>query len=234
MRTLRLSLSLLSYMDDLEFLAAALAANPETADLAPGVEKSIADCEVVFGKERAARREVTRADAVVAIRDSALDTTTQRLAGLVFIEANQDRKSTFYRRIFPTAPSEFVRQGLRRQAQLTIDVMVPELRKLPDSSSLKPFAAQLETHCKGAVEAIDARGKAMGARGMVAVDVEDWKSGVNKMRTQVYAELFTRAVGKGYPRTWADAFFRPASDTDRAANEEPTPPAPEPSPNPEP
>jgi hypothetical protein len=226
MRQLSKNYSLATFLDELEFTEAALSADEESADLAPQVASQIAEWPGVYAKEREARRAVTRADAVVAVRNGALDSTTSKFSGVALVEANQDRKSVFFRRFFPVPASEFVRKNLRVQAQQTLEVMVPEIAKLVDSSPLKPFGTRLEKLSRLAIEALDARSKAMGARGMASADVEEWKDGVNRLRSSLHAELLKRAAEKGYPKSWSETFFH--ADSERSAEPKASDPEPEP------
>lgn len=225
MRQIRLSNSLHVYARDLNYLEAAVNADPDTRDLAPSVASQRATWLPIFEKESEAERAVVQFDALVTVRDAQVDALTTKVGGLALLEANQDRKSAFFRRICPMPPSQLVALGLRRQCQHTIDSMIPELRKLPDSSPLKAMAEPLAQACTSAIESLEGRGKAMGARGVVANEVEEWKEGTNRFRSAIYAELLKRAAEKGYPKSWADRFFRPAPGIREAVDEDVSEPA---------
>jgi hypothetical protein len=211
MRQLSLAASLSAYLDDLEYTEAALHAEPETAELAAPFHEAIAQWPDIFQRQRGAWRAIIRADAVAAVRDGQLDQTTRRFGGGVLMEAGQDRKSTFFRRFFPMAPSEFIRQGLRTQCERTRDVILPELEKLDASSPLRTFAKPLGDGVKAALAALTARSKAKGEAAIAAADVEEWKEGINQLRRSTYAELMKRAADQKYPREWPEMFFRSAS-----------------------
>lgn len=179
----------------------------------------------MFTKERAGRREVVRADAVVQVRDGQLDRTTLRFGGQLLVEANRDRKSPLFRRYFPFAPSEYVRQPLRVQCEHTLDVVAKELEKLDKKSPLRPYGATLETQAKAALSALSARTQAKAARGTNASYVEEWKEDVNRLRLSTYAALLQIAADNSYGKAWADTFFMTAS---RAEKEEPASPTPAP------
>ena len=223
MHQIPIDLSLFSFLDDLEFTDAGLAAHPDAAALAKPVSDLIAQCPGIVQKEREARRAVTRAAAVVAVCNDILDSLTTHLGGLVLVEAKQDRKGTFYRRFFPIPPSQFIAQSLRRQCQLTIDAMIPEMKKTPDGSPIKGLAGRMEHAAKAAIDALAARSRLMGERGACASDVQEWKEGVNRMRVALYADLLKRASENGYPRAWADTFFHPDASGATKAVEGPTP-----------
>jgi hypothetical protein len=216
MRQIPLSAALLTYLDDLEYTEAALAADPDAADLASAFEDEIGGWEKVFKKERAGRREVTRAEAVVAVRNAQLDSLTLRFAANV--RAN-DGNGSLLARFFSTAPSRFVRKGLRDQCDKTMHVMVAEIGKLEAKHPLHAFAKPLTSTAKAALESLDGRNQAKGARQSASNDVDEWKEGVNQLRLTTYAELLKIAAAKGYPKSWADTFF--VSSSASAAVDEP-------------
>lgn len=218
MRQIPLSHSLLTYLDDLEYTEAALLASDDTVDLAVHFTEEIEAWNGAFQKERKAKREVTRSEAVVSVKNVGLDGTTTRFGASVLAEAGGDRKSTTFRRYFSAVPSEFVRKPLRKQAEVTLGVIVAEIDKLAPNHALRAFLAPLKTGAQAALDALDARAKAKGARSVSAHEIEEWKEGVNTLRLTTYAELLKRAADGGKGRAWADAFFR--SDTAVATGDE--------------
>ena len=100
MRKLALAASLLTVLDELEYSEAGLAADPDASELAAAFEEEITAWGEQFSAERASRRAVTRAEAVVAVRDGQIDRLTQRFAAQVLVEATGDRKAAAFRR-FP-------------------------------------------------------------------------------------------------------------------------------------
>jgi hypothetical protein len=220
MRQIPISSSLLSFLDDLEYTEAALAADDDTHELAKPFRDEIKEWDGIFKAERESRRAVTRAEAVVAVRNAQLDAHTSQFGARVLAEGGNDRKGPFFRRFFPVAPSEFVRRPLRKQAEHTIHVMVVELGKLDKKHALRPFAASLEKLAKAALSALDARTQSKGDRGIAGHDVDEWKEGVNALRLSTYAELLKIAADVGRSRAWADAFFRSDSAVSAAATDD--------------
>lgn len=218
MKQIPLSSSLLVFLEELEFTEAALSADAAAAELAPAYEEEIGDWAGVFQRQRAARRAVVRADAVVAVLNGVLDRVTVRFGGQALVDAGQDRKSPAFRKFFPTAVSEFVRGPLRKQSERTRDVIVPEIQKLPETSALRPYAEPLLKGAKAAIAGLAARAKVLGEAALVGSDVTEWKEGVNRLRTTTHAELVKIAVAQGLGRTWPDVFFR-SDDTARAESE---------------
>jgi hypothetical protein len=231
MRRIPLSTSLLNYLDELEYTEAALSADPDAADLAAAFEEEIAGWDKAFKQERAARRDVTRAEAVVAVRNGQLDALTMRFAANV---KASDPTGSLLGRFFSTAPSRFIRKGLRDQSDKTLHGIVPEIGKLDAKHVLRSFGKLFDGAAKAAIAALDLRNQAKGSRQSASNDVDEWKEGVNQLRMTTYAELLKIAVAKGYPKTWPDTFFH--ADTATAAGDEPAadppadpaPPAPKP------
>jgi hypothetical protein len=208
MRKLALAASLLTFLDELEYSEAALSADSDASELAAGFNEEIAAWSEQFATERASRRDVTRAEAVVAVRDGQIDRLTQRFAGQVLVEAGGDRKALLFKRFFPVPASEFIRIALRKQAERTRDVLVVELGKVDKKSLLRPYLAQFEAAVSATFAALDVRASARGKRGSASHDTDEWKEGVNSLRLTTYAELLKIAAEKGYPRAWAETFFR--------------------------
>jgi hypothetical protein len=211
MKLLPLSGSLETFSDDLIYLEAALAANALTIDYARLVQTKLESWDPISRTSRDANREITRTNAVLAVRNAQLDETTRQLGGAVLVDANQDRKSTLFRRFFPVAPSELIRWGFQEQLNQTKNVILPELAKLPASSKARAFLEPLTTLATAGAEALQRRLEVWGAKSSVRLDVEEWKRGANALRTTVYAELLKLGAANGYTRAWADSFFRTGS-----------------------
>ena len=231
MRKLSPARSLLFYLEELEYSEAALSADPLTTDLAPPFHSRTEEWNGVFQRERLARRAVVRADAVVAVRNNLLDTLTKRFSAVVLAEAGGERKSSFFKRFFAEAPSDFIARPLREQCERTRDKLIPEIEKQPDDSPLKSFADRLRAHVKDALSALTARAKSRGENASAADDVTDWKEGVQKLRAVTYAELLKIAAEKNLSRDWAETFFLSEGSDATSVEEESPAPAPTPAPN---
>lgn len=228
MRQLPLNRSLLFFLDQLEYSEAALSADPDTAPLAVAFREEIADWANAFEKQRTARREVVRANAIVAVRDEQLDTVTTSFGVVLLADVRGDRNSTGFRRFFPAAPSELVRRALRKQCENTKSVIIPAIRGLAETSPLYRFASQLENATKAALDALDTRAKARGSSAGASLDVEEWKEGVNRLRLSTYGALLGIAAEKHYPRSWAESFFAGTAGAGADDDEEPEVPGPTP------
>lgn len=215
MRKIPLSYGLLHYLDDLEFTEAALTADPDAQALAQPFHDSITEWEDIFKRERGARRDVTRAEAVVGVRNVKLDLTTGSFAKMVSAVA-----APLLDRFFTMAPGRFVRRNLRWQAEKTRDVILVELGKLEAGHPLQHFSQLLHDGAKAALDALDHRSAVKGARTSVSNDVQEWKEGINALRTTTYAELLKIATSKKYPKAWAESFFRQAESGSGEAEDE--------------
>jgi hypothetical protein len=221
MRKIPLSFGLLTYLDELEYTEAALAADPVAADLAPLFAEEIDGWATLFQRERTARREVVRADAIVAVRDRQLDVPTTRFATAALLAAGNDRGREEFRGFFPSAPSTLVRAPLRKQAERTRDVIVPRIAAQPSSSPLHAYAEPLETAARAALSALTARVKLEGAGAVAASEAREWKEGINRLRTTTRGELLKRQSEQMLGDGWAETFFRAGGRDDDG--EEPSP-----------
>jgi hypothetical protein len=221
MRKIPLSYGLITYLEEIEHTEAALLADDDAKVLAPGFTTAIADWDSIFKAERNARREVIRADAVVAVRNEQLDAAT-----MAFAQTARGLAPALLDKVFTMAPGRFVRTALRKQAERTINVIAVEIGKLDPQSPVAAFGPKLEGLAKGAIAALDGRAQAKGAGATAGNDVEEWKEGINSLRLLTWTELIKIADAKGYPRSWADAFFRRTEDDARKTAEDPTTPAP--------
>lgn len=208
MRQIPLTSSLLVYLEEIEFTEGALSAHEHTRELAGVFREEILTWERIFKTHRDARRAIVRADALVSVCNHDLDDATTRFSHLVLAEVSGDRKSTFFRRFFPKAPSELVRLPLRKQCEHTRDVMLKELAALPETSRLEPYRAILDEKAARALDALDARAKVRAERASVAYDVEEWKDGVNRLRLSTYAALLQIAAERNLGKSFAESFFR--------------------------
>jgi hypothetical protein len=222
MEKIPLTFGLPIFADHLEHSDAALSADPDTQDLAKPFQDMLEAWEDRYKEQRAARRAVIRAQAVVGVTSKRLDDTTGRLAALT-----RGVAPALLGRLFSMAPSVFLRRPLRDRCDQTRNVILVELAKLDGAHPLKPFATQLEGLVNTVLGAVDGRAKAKGERKIRSNDIKAWKESVNDLRTTTYAELLKIAVAKGYPRDWVESFFRPLSSDDVEAEE---PEAPEPAP----
>lgn len=218
MRKLALTRSLLHFLEEIEYSEAALSADSDTEMLAPAFRDAIDDWQLLFKRERDARRDVVRAEAYVAVRNQQIDRLTIKFAALV-----RGVAPSFMDRVFKIAPNAFVRANLRKQCESTKNVIVAEIAKLESESPLKSFGSLLDSLASTTLASLDDRGARKGTSQMVANDVVEWKEGINNLRTTTYAELLKVSATNGYSRAWVDSFFRSVLDNEDDANAESAP-----------
>jgi hypothetical protein len=218
MRSIPTTFGLLYFLEEIEFTEAALSADDDAAPLAPAFTQAIADWDGTFKTERAARREVIRAEAVVAVRNEQLDSLT-----MIFAKTARGLAPELLAKAFTMAPGRFIRTGLRKQAEHTVNVIAVQVGKLNPESPVFAFGAKLQTLAQSAVGALDHRAKVKGANATVGNDVDEWKEGINSLRLTTWTELLKIADAKGYPRTWVEAFFRRTNERGAETEGEPTP-----------
>ncbi len=209
----------LHFIDELIFTEAALLADPDAQHLAPAITNAISQGELMFSKERGARRQVTCKEAEVSIHNKNLDVNTTRFSAL----ANA-HDPELLEKLLHTPPGEFVRQPLRNQCEKTRDSVVPSLAKLPAEHPCSAYGPILSAGASKALEALDQRGQAKGARGMVGNESVEWKESANSLRTITFADLLKIEIEKKKGKGWARAFFRlvssrPAKGEDDAGDE---------------
>ncbi len=208
MKNLPKNRSLQYFLTELIFTEAALSADPFAATLAAACSMLINGWFALLKKERESRHDVTRAGAVVRVKNQMLDMIIRKFAGLVLVEANQDRESVFYRRFFPNSPSSIAKQAISKQVDFISNALVPEIDRLEEGHPLKAFRDTLLKAAEEATGTVEAKKRARGTRTSISRDVEEWKIEVNAFRMNALGELLKIASANGYPRTWADSFFR--------------------------
>ena len=227
MRKIPMTNGLLYYLEEIEYTEAALLANEDTAVLGAAYTQALAEWEGQFKAERAARREVIRAEAVVAVRNEDLDAVT-----MTFAKTARGLAPELLSKVFTIAPGRFIRTGLRAQAERTLNVIVIEVGKIEPANPVFGFGKKLETLAHGALGALDLRTSAKGKSATVGNDVDEWKEGINSLRLLTWTELLKIADAKGHPRSWADAFFRRTDERGApSASEDPAPTPADPAPN---
>lgn len=220
MKVIELDRSLETYYDELVYTEAGLSAQDLTKSLAALFQSAIEKLLEKITMERAARRDVLRANAMVKIADFELDNVTMRFGQALLVETNRNRESLMFRRFFPNTPSELIRTSLRDQAQLTLSTIIPELDKLEAASMLKPYKELMQSAAEKVMTVLTTREQATATRALVGHDVLEWKEGCNALRLSVYAELLKIAAEKGYSKSWANSFFKVDARSSEAEKED--------------
>jgi hypothetical protein len=218
MRQISLKHSLLFFLEELEYTEAALSADDDARSLAPAYQARIEDWKGIFDKERTSRRNVIRGNAVVAVRNEQLDASTIRLAATA-----RGAAVGFLDKVLSVSPSRFVKKPLREQCETTRDVLLVELAKLDPGNPVRALAPALESLNNAALTALDERTKAKNAQTTVGNDIDEWKNAVNAQRLTTFADLLKIAALKGYPRAWAESFYRTVEKNDKPETDDTEP-----------
>ncbi len=207
MKRIPQSYSIVAYRNELLFSQAATAADPDAAGHAAAFEGLLGEALSLAGKAFNALAAVTQAHAVVAVADALSDRAIMRLGREALVESEGQRDRPPYSVLFNVAPSEIAGWPLRKACGYVRDRLVPAAATLPEGSRLRPLIAEAALRATAAIEALDRRSAAEGARALVGAEVDEWKEGVNRLRLATYGELLKTAATKGYGRAWADTFF---------------------------
>ncbi|MCP4605619.1 MAG: hypothetical protein GY847_34715 [Proteobacteria bacterium] len=207
MKTLSTTRSMQHYHNELVYTEAALGASLFTAPLTGSYGELVDEWFDYVKKQRDARQAVTRANAVLHVKDQVLDWTIRKFVGVLLVEVNQNRESTLFRRFFPIQPSKLVRQPLVKQIDYTKSSLVPEIDTLEEGHALKAHKDEILAAALDAEEALKKRARVIAVRKSVSYDMEEWKSKVNTLRMTTLGALMKIAGDNGYPRAWAESFF---------------------------
>ncbi|APR78009.1 Hypothetical protein A7982_03356 [Minicystis rosea] len=77
------------------------------------------------------------------------------------------------------------------------------------------FGEKLMDLAESTLDALHARALAKGATATADNDIDEWKEGINSLRALTWAELLTIADEKGYPKSWAEAFYRRSHEDEK-------------------
>lgn len=220
MRQIRLSAPLLDFLDELNFTKIMLSIHEETQPLTAAFGQLIDEWQEIFTKYQNSRLEALSAEARFLKANRELDFVTQKFAAQLLVEAGNNRKNPLFLRFFPTAPSTLTHGPYRQQCETTRDRLIPEIAKLAPVSPLKPYEAQLSQLVQTMLEALDNRTTQKTLQSLRALEIEQWKEGVNRVRTAVYGELLKIAMDQGEDRAWVESFFMKQRSEDQETPEQ--------------
>ena len=222
MRALPTSRSLLHFWEQAVFLEAALLADPETKHLAPPVTETLDDFSALLQKDLTARRVLVQAYAHGSVADADLDTGIRRVFSSTLHLTGQDRKRTEFTSLFGSSIAAIVRHALRKQLEVTKDLLrrLSTLSVFPDSFK-NDATAILSPLVAAGDAAVEEQKQAEVARIATRLDVTAWKEEVNALRLSVYAQLLSIASKTGRKRSWAEAFFPSQAGRAVPSGEEP-------------
>lgn len=200
---------------------AALRADPDAEDLAPGFEAQLTALDVVFDRERQTRREKVEAAAVCRVADGRLDPAIVLTGKQLEVVVKGDKSSPTWTRAFGSStPSDIGR--LPRAKEVTrVSELVAALTAV-GSAALTDVIASLTLWSGRLGAGLERLRTANASRGQYVGDREEYVIALNRARRSLSGALIQRAAERGLPKDWPATFFRKSPRRDRA--EEPSEP----------
>ncbi len=190
-------------------LAAAAKSEPELAKFAAAAEKALAQWDAVFAASLAGWDGITKANAVVRLRDAEAGEVIAATHNGVLAHVNLNRKALLFLRFFPKSLSVVLKLHLGRLVEtckeLVLALGVGDTPKALVEAHTKPLQGAINN---GAM-ALDGRIQAEVTRDAAASEREKWRLVANGALKTLEADLQKHAVAKGRQQAWTDAFFVP-------------------------
>lgn len=190
-------------------LAAAAKSEPELAKLAAGAEKALAQWDAIFAASLAGWDGITKAHALVRLRDAEAGEVVAATHNGVLSHVNLNRKASLFLRLFPETLSRVLKLRLGRLVEtckeLVLALGVGDTPKAIADAHTKPLQGAINN---GAM-AIEGRYQAEVVRNVAGAEREKWRKAANDALKILEADLQKHAVAKGRQQTWTDAFFMP-------------------------
>ena len=197
--------------DEILFTVASLAADPDSRDLLALTEGWLSRLDEARTKDRAARQEVTGADALRIVADSRLDRACTSFGDALLLAVDKDSRSPRFRQFFPLPVSSFIRGSLPKQ--------VAKVRAWlgSEDDALEPHRAELDRWSKAAAEALERTNALALVRGQARIAREQLAYDLTRERDGLHDALSARSRERGLARSWPDLFFRVRSKARPAA-----------------
>lgn len=198
-------------------LAAAAASEPELAKFAAPSQKALASWDAVFAAALAGWDGVTKANALVRLRDAEAGEVYAAVHNGTLAHVNLNRKAGLFQRLFPETLSRVLKFRLGKLVEackeLLLALGVGDTPKALTDAHTKPLQGAINN---GAM-ALDGRMQAAVTRDAAAADREKWRKLANDALRTLEAELQKYAVAKGRHPGWVDAFFLPPTPAKKKA-----------------
>ena len=198
-------------------LAAAATSDPELAKFAAGTQKALAQWDAVFAASLAGWDGMTKAHALVRLRDAEAGEVLAIAHVGVLTHAKLERKSLLFQRLFPQPLSVLLRHRLGRLVEAAKELLLGlgagDTPKVLMEAHTKPLQAAINN---GAM-ALDVRIQAEVNRDVAAAERDKWRKLANDALKTLEADLQKYAVAKDRHRPWVDAFFLPPELKKKAA-----------------
>jgi hypothetical protein len=224
LRELRAETPLETLEDEIVYTDAALKADPEAEDLAPGFAGQLESLDEVYDRERATRRAVTEATAYSRVADSRLDEEVLGSGRVMEVPLKGDRTHPSWTKVYGTATPSDVAKLARPKEVIKVRGMIKAMTELGLAilatviASLTFWAGRLDG---GLTRLTDSKAD----RGRFRSERDEFIIGLNRARRALYGSLTTRAAERGLPKEWPDLFFRHETSRTRSKPTEEPPPA---------
>jgi hypothetical protein len=210
-----------TFEDEMLFTRAALAADPDSADLVSATESWLGLIDAARAKDRDARAAIANTDAARVVANGRLDRACGAFGDDLHRAVEKDRAATRWTQFFSVPVSRFVRQALSRQSVTVRAWLMSSM-----DAVLEQHRDALERWTAAAEKAlVQTRGTAL-VRGGARQAREELAEELTRERDGLHDALRSRGRERGLPRDWSDVFFRVESRSGAAAVDEPAEPAP--------
>jgi hypothetical protein len=207
--------------DEILFTSAALAADPDAADLAAPVETWLALIDAARAADRKARHAIAKTDAARVVANDRLDRACAAFGDDLYAAVAKDRTSARWTQFFSMPVSRFVRQALGRQVQTVRGWLAGS-----KDAVLEQHRAVLEARAADADAALVATKGTALVRGEVHQGREHLAEELTRERDGLRDALAARARERHLAREWADLFFRTEAHAAAPAEADPAATAP--------
>jgi hypothetical protein len=191
--------------DDLEdevlFTTAALAADPDAADLATMTSTWLSQIAAARAQSLAVRQEAAKADARRIVANARLDVACTTFGDALLAAVAKDRTSARWRTFFAEPVSSFVKQALATQVRTVRGWLA-----LPADAALEPLRPTLTTWADAADAAQTQTASVGASRGQVWQAREALAEALTRERDGLHSALGQRARDRNLARDWPDLF----------------------------
>lgn len=203
------------------FTQAALHASRRHNKQAKALDAQLTKWNAVDEARRDAADRVTKAHALIAWCDYALDAALKDFANELLRDAKGDANDKNFRAYFEEAPSELIRLGIENEITRT-EPMFATSEKVKLSKSAAAALARVKSAVEAGKKAVAERKTAFAQQALVALDIASWKEATDHARVSIHVQLQSWAVENGEDRAYAERFF-PSPERKTKAKAPPAP-----------
>lgn len=208
------------FVDELVYLEACLAADPETEHVVQEVSKELALLDQKLQDERDIHRQGVLNRAKVKMKLQRAEDYIRDVYAATLFEVRQDRKDTIYQKLFKYDQASVLRMAPQAQLQ--------EVMRMKNVLALAIYEddfrdAQNEVLDKAIAEingALELRAQLEERQMHHRLEVEQCKDSANNVRGRVHGELTKISRTKKNSKAWARGFFPEGKTTKKLSAEE--------------